>query len=63
MLPLAKINGEIRHCLDRIESGGPAIAQLADTLDRLHCDPSWTARDVREVEVGVWRILSQIMGF
>src|ERR1700730_8885449 len=61
MSPFAKINGEIRSCLDRIESGGPALAQLADTLDRLNSDPSWSAREIREVEGRVRRILSKIV--
>jgi hypothetical protein len=61
MSPFIKINGEIRDCLDRIESGRPAIAQLADTLDRLRCDPAWSAKEIREVEFGVRRILSEIV--
>jgi hypothetical protein len=61
MSPFIKINGEIRACLDRIESGRPAIAQLAVTLDRLRSDPAWSAREIREVEVGVRHILSKIV--
>jgi hypothetical protein len=58
---IAKINGEIRSCLARIESGGPALAQLADTLEHLRSDPSWSAREIREVEFGVRHILSKIV--
>jgi hypothetical protein len=35
MSAFSRINAEIYCCLDRIESGAPTIAQLADTLNGL----------------------------
>jgi hypothetical protein len=61
MRSFSRINAEIHSCLDRIESGATAIAHLADSLNRLRSDPSWTDQEIREVEFGVRRILSNLV--
>jgi hypothetical protein len=61
MRSFSRINAEIHSCLDRIESGAPAIAQLADTLNHLRSDPCWTDHEIREVEFVVRRIVSNLV--
>ena len=58
--PAAKVNGAIQKALSLCRHSVAPIVSLAQIVDELHADPTWTAREVRQVETSLRRILARL---
>jgi hypothetical protein len=56
-----KINAAVQRGLNLCRQSVAPIVSLALVIDELHADPSWTDKEVREVEVALRRILARIV--
>jgi hypothetical protein len=56
-----KINAAVQRGLTLCRQSVAPIVSLALVIDELHADPSWTDKEVREVEAALRRILARIV--
>jgi len=58
--PADKVNDAIQRGLALCRHSVAPIVSLAQIVDELHADPNWTAREVRQVEIALRKILARL---
>jgi hypothetical protein len=61
ILPNQKINTAIQAGLAACRKSPAPIVAIAQLIDSLHLDPTWTDDEVRQVESGMRRVLVRIV--
>jgi len=56
----AKVNSAIQRGLTLCRHSVAPIVSLAQIVDELHADPTWTPREVRQVEIALRKILARL---
>jgi hypothetical protein len=56
-----EINAAIHICLDGLEPGKPPLAHVAEYIERLRDDPSWSRNEVAKVDLGIHRLLQKLI--
>jgi hypothetical protein len=56
-----KINDAIQNGLRSCRNSAAPIVTLAQIIDGLHADPTWTADEVRQIERALRRVLAQLI--
>ncbi len=57
----SKVNRAIERGLDLCRHSVAPIVSLAQVIDDLHADPSWTDGEVRQVETALRKMLARIV--
>jgi len=55
-----RVNDAIQKGLSLCRHSVAPIVSLAQVMDELHADPTWSAREVRQVELALRKILARL---
>jgi len=55
-----RVNDAIQKGLTLCRHSVAPIVSLAQVVDELHADPTWSPREVRQVEIALRRILARL---
>lgn len=56
-----EINAAIRDCLNGLEPERSPILHVAEYIERLKNDPSWSREEIKKVDIGVHRMLQKLI--